>query len=219
MTRFFLVPENNERISRTLLGRMRRIPTLLSTKDSRYSDNTRPHHRQQEVPNRSFSSQAHGHNLLGPEGSIVEWNSCFEMKRSILQPTVRAVKNRRRGMLTRGVGLTPNAFFRDFWNIFVPSSYSSDFATSDYNRFTKLNELLGGKYFSDDEDCERDGWKVVQGGGALILRRRRAKDDATPTEVHRFKRRLCRKKITYTCGIISVNCMKIYALFHCLKMS
>jgi len=36
---------------------------------------------------------------------------------------------------------------------------------------------------------------VVQGGGALILRRRHAKDDATPTEVHRFKRRLRRKKL------------------------
>jgi histone-lysine N-methyltransferase SETMAR len=79
----------------------------------------------------------------------------------------RAIQNRRRGMLTRGVSLlhdnarphtapVSQELLTSFvWDIVTHSPYSPDLAPSDYHFFTKLKEFLGGKRFSNDQEVEK----------------------------------------------------------------
>ncbi|KAF6212895.1 hypothetical protein GE061_010605 [Apolygus lucorum] len=75
-------------------------------------------------------------------------------------------KDKRRGMLTRGVSLlydnarphtarvTQDLLVRFGWDVINHPPYSPDLAPSDFHLFTKLKEFLGGKRFSSDEEVK-----------------------------------------------------------------
>lgn len=84
----------------------------------------------------------------------------------------RAIKNKRRGMLTTGISLlhdnarphtaraTQELLTSFGWDVLNHPSHSPDLAPSDYHLFTKLKEYLGGKHFSDDDEVkiEAENW-------------------------------------------------------------
>ena len=111
------------------------------------------------------------------------WQLCFGIERGILlvdfmahgttinadrycetlKKLRRAIQNRRRGMLTKGVCLLHNnarphvarqtvALLDQFgWDIITHPPYSPDLAPCDYHLFPKLKEHLSGRRFSDDD--------------------------------------------------------------------
>ena len=76
------------------------------------------------------------------------------------------IKNKRRGLLTRGVSLlhdntrphttrlTQDLLISFGWDIVTHPPYSSDLEPSDYHLFNKLKEFLGGRRFSNDEEVQ-----------------------------------------------------------------
>ncbi|GBN13854.1 Y+L amino acid transporter 2 [Araneus ventricosus] len=78
----------------------------------------------------------------------------------------RAIRNRRRGMLSGGIvrlhdnarphtaAATQELLDQFGWEIFYRPSYSPDLAPSDFHLFLKLKEFLGGKHFGSDEELE-----------------------------------------------------------------
>lgn len=78
----------------------------------------------------------------------------------------RAIQNRRRGMLTKGVCLLHDnarphvarqtvALLDQFgWDIITHPPYSPDLAPRDYHLFPKLKEHLAGRRFSDDDEVK-----------------------------------------------------------------
>jgi len=78
----------------------------------------------------------------------------------------RAIQNKRRGRLTKGVVLLHDnarvhvsrqttAKLEEFgWDIFGHPPYSPDLAPSDYHMFPALKKHLGGQKFSSDEEVE-----------------------------------------------------------------
>jgi len=78
----------------------------------------------------------------------------------------RAIQNRRRGMLTKGVCLLHDnarphvarqtvALLDQFgWDIITHPPYSPDLAPCDYHLFPKLKEHLAGRRFSDDDEVK-----------------------------------------------------------------
>ena len=105
---------------------------------------------------------------------------CLEQGKSItcetycetLQKLRRAIKNKRRGLLTKGVlFLHDNArphtaartvqLLQNFkWEILEHPPYSPDLAPSDYHLFQHLKNWLGSKSFHDDEELKDavGGW-------------------------------------------------------------
>lgn len=78
----------------------------------------------------------------------------------------RAIQNRRRGMLSKGVSILHDnarphvarqtvALLQNFgWNIITHPPYSPDLAPSDYHLFPKLKEHLAGRRFCSDEEVK-----------------------------------------------------------------
>lgn len=87
----------------------------------------------------------------------------------------RAIQNKRRGMLTRGVCLlhdnarphTANAtkqLLDSFgWDVLNHPPYSPDLAPSDFHLFTSLKMHMGGNKFSTDEEVRGEVQKWVKG--------------------------------------------------------
>ena len=80
----------------------------------------------------------------------------------------RAIQNRRRGMLSKGVSILHDnarphaarqtvAQLQQFgWNIITHPPYSPDLAPSDYHLFPKLKEHLSGKRFNNDDEVKAE---------------------------------------------------------------
>jgi histone-lysine N-methyltransferase SETMAR len=80
----------------------------------------------------------------------------------------RAIQNRRRGMLSKGVTLLhdnarPHAsrqtqhLLKQFgWTVMPHPPYSPDLAPSDYHLFPYLKEHLGGQRFSTDDEVKEE---------------------------------------------------------------
>jgi len=78
----------------------------------------------------------------------------------------RAIQNKRRGMLSRGVCLlqdnarphsahVTNALLEKFkWDILNHPPYSPDLAPSDFHLFLHLKKHLAGKRFDDDDELQ-----------------------------------------------------------------
>lgn len=87
----------------------------------------------------------------------------------------RAIQNKRRGMLTKGVCLlhdnarphTANAtkeLLASFkWDVLNHPAHSPDLAPSDYYLFTSLKLHMGGKRFSTDEEVKEEVGKWTKG--------------------------------------------------------
>jgi len=83
-----------------------------------------------------------------------------------LKKLKKKIKDKRRGMLTRGVSLlhdnarshtarlTQDLLVSFGWDIVTHPPYSLDLALSDYHLFNKLKEFLGGQRFSNDEEVQ-----------------------------------------------------------------
>ncbi|KMQ86389.1 transposase [Lasius niger] len=88
----------------------------------------------------------------------------------ILRRLRRAIQNKRRGMLTRGVCLlhdnarphtardTTALLERFKWDVLEHPPYSPDLAPSDFHLFLHLKKHLGGKRFDDDKVKEVMMW-------------------------------------------------------------
>lgn len=80
----------------------------------------------------------------------------------------RAIQNRRRGMLSKGVRLlhdnarphvarVTQELLKQFgWTVIPHPPYSPDLAPSDYHLFPNLKEHLGGQRFSSDEEVKEE---------------------------------------------------------------
>lgn len=80
----------------------------------------------------------------------------------------RAIQNRRRGMLTKGVSLlhdnarphvansTKDLLNKFGWDTVTHPPYSPDMAPSDYHLFTHLKEHMSGKRFDDDDEVKEE---------------------------------------------------------------
>ena len=78
----------------------------------------------------------------------------------------RAIQNKRRGLLSKGVALfhdnarphtanvTKNVLKELDWDVFDHPSYSPDLAPSDFRLFLHLKSFLGGQHFNDDDDLK-----------------------------------------------------------------
>ncbi|KAJ4433766.1 hypothetical protein ANN_16078 [Periplaneta americana] len=98
-----------------------------------------------------------------PKGTTINANRYCETLRKLR----RAIQNKRRGMLSRGVVLLHDnarlhtaASTRELldqfgWEIFDHPPYSPDLALSDFRLFTKLKDFLGGTRFGSDEDLKK----------------------------------------------------------------
>ncbi|KAJ4445317.1 hypothetical protein ANN_07122 [Periplaneta americana] len=98
-----------------------------------------------------------------PKGTTINANRYCETLRKLQ----RAIQNKRRGMLSRGVVLLHDnarlhtaASTRELldqfgWEIFDHPPYSPDLAPSDFHLFTKLKDFLGGTRFGSDEELKK----------------------------------------------------------------
>ncbi|KAJ4444150.1 hypothetical protein ANN_05939 [Periplaneta americana] len=98
-----------------------------------------------------------------PKGTTINANRYCETLRKLR----RAIQNKRRGMLSRGVVLLHDnarphtaASTRELldqfgWEIFDHPPYSPDLAPSDFHLFTKLKDFLGGTRFGSDEELKK----------------------------------------------------------------
>ncbi|KAJ4447089.1 hypothetical protein ANN_09078 [Periplaneta americana] len=98
-----------------------------------------------------------------PKGTKINANRYCETLRNLR----RAIQNKRRGMLSRGVVLLHDnarphtaASTRELldqfgWEIFDHPPYSPDLAPSDFHLFTKLKDFLGGTRFGSDEELKK----------------------------------------------------------------
>ncbi|KAJ4445799.1 hypothetical protein ANN_12484, partial [Periplaneta americana] len=98
-----------------------------------------------------------------PKGTMINANRYYETLRKLR----RAIQNKRRGMLLRGVVLLHDnahphtaASTRELldqfgWEIFDHPPYSPDLAPSDFHLFTKLKDFLGGTCFGSDEELKK----------------------------------------------------------------
>ncbi len=79
----------------------------------------------------------------------------------------RAIQNKRRGKLSKGVKLLHDnakphtaklttALLKEFgWEVLPHAAYSPDMAPSDYHTFPGLKKDLGGKRFADDQSLKK----------------------------------------------------------------
>ncbi|KAJ4425610.1 hypothetical protein ANN_27806 [Periplaneta americana] len=109
--------------------------------------------------------QSHSLNTLDfmPKGTTINANRYCETLRKLR----RAIQNKRRGMLSRGVVLLHDnarphtaASTRELldhfgWEIFDHPPYSPDLAPSDFHLLTKLKDFLGGTHFGSDEELKK----------------------------------------------------------------
>ncbi|KAJ4425723.1 hypothetical protein ANN_27919 [Periplaneta americana] len=98
-----------------------------------------------------------------PKGTTINANCYCETLRKLR----RAIQNKRRGILSRGVVLLHDnarphiaASTRELldqfgWEIFDHPPYSPDLAPSDFHLFTKLKDFLGGTRFGSDEELKK----------------------------------------------------------------
>ena len=99
----------------------------------------------------------------------------------------RAIQNKRRGMLTKGVCLlhdnarphTANAtkeLLASFkWDVLNHPAHSPDLAPSDYYLFTSLKLHMGGKSFSTDEEVKEE-WRSGRRGWRETTSRKASKN-------------------------------------------
>lgn len=92
----------------------------------------------------------------------------------------RAIQNRRRGRLTRGVTLlhdnarphtsrkTQELLEQFGWTVMPHPPYSPDLAPSDYHLFPKLKEHLSGKRFQNDEEVKQEVQRFLNGLAAEV---------------------------------------------------
>ncbi|CAK9803204.1 Histone-lysine N-methyltransferase SETMAR [Anthophora quadrimaculata] len=97
-----------------------------------------------------------------PSGTTINTDRHSE----ILKKLRRAIQNRRRGMLSKGVSIlhdnarphvapTTVDLLQHFgWDIITHPPYSPDLAPNDYHLFTKLKENLAGMRFSNDDEVK-----------------------------------------------------------------
>lgn len=97
-----------------------------------------------------------------PPGTTINADRYCETLRKLR----RAIQNRRRGMLSKGVNILHDnarphvarqtvAVLQEFqWNIITHPPYSPDLAPSDYHLFPKLKEHLAGRRFSSDDEVK-----------------------------------------------------------------
>ncbi|XP_015433590.1 PREDICTED: histone-lysine N-methyltransferase SETMAR-like [Dufourea novaeangliae] len=90
----------------------------------------------------------------------------------------RAIQNRRRGMLSKGVSIfhdnarphvacTTVALLQQFgWDIVTHPPYSPDLAPSDYHLFPKLKEHLAGTRFNNDDEVKDEVQRFLNGMAA-----------------------------------------------------
>ncbi|XP_015438009.1 PREDICTED: histone-lysine N-methyltransferase SETMAR-like [Dufourea novaeangliae] len=90
----------------------------------------------------------------------------------------RAIQNRRRGMLSKGVSIlydnarphvacTTVALLQQFgWEMITHPPYSPDLAPSDYHLFPKLKEHLTGTRFSNDDEVKDEVQRFLNGMAA-----------------------------------------------------
>jgi len=95
-----------------------------------------------------------------PKGSTINSETYCET----LKKVRRAIQNRRRGRLTKGVRLhhdnarphvshQTTAKIEEFgWDLVKHAPYSPDVAPSDFHLFPKLKQSLGGQHFKTEED-------------------------------------------------------------------
>lgn len=93
----------------------------------------------------------------------------------------RAIQNRRRGRLTKGVRLhhdnarphvsrNTKALIEQFgWEIVEQAAYSPDLAPSDFHLFPKLKQHLGGQRFATDEEVQNAVTTYLNGLAATVL--------------------------------------------------
>ncbi|KAJ4446902.1 hypothetical protein ANN_13603 [Periplaneta americana] len=98
-----------------------------------------------------------------PKGTTINANRYCETLRKLW----RAIQNKRRGMLSRGVVLlhdnarphtatsTRELLDQFGWEIFDHPPYSPDLAPSDFHLFTKLKDFLGCTRFGSDEELKK----------------------------------------------------------------
>jgi len=98
-----------------------------------------------------------------PKGSTINSETYCET----LKKLRGAIKNRRRGRLTKGVRLhhdnvrphvsrQTTALIEEFgWDLVKHAPYSPDVAPSDFHWFPKLKQSLGGQHFKTEEDVQQ----------------------------------------------------------------
>lgn len=97
-----------------------------------------------------------------PTGTTINADAYCET----LKKLKRAIQDRRRGMLTKGVSIlhdnarphvaraTADLLNQFGWDIITHPPYSPDLAPCDYHLFTHLKEHLGGMRFDDDDEVK-----------------------------------------------------------------
>jgi len=87
----------------------------------------------------------------------------------------RAIQNKRRGMLTKGIRFhhdnarphtarVTTALIKDFgWDIILHPPYSPDVAPSDFHLFPDLKKHLGGTHFADGEQLKEEVLSYLHG--------------------------------------------------------
>ncbi|UYV69280.1 hypothetical protein LAZ67_6003100 [Cordylochernes scorpioides] len=113
-----------------------------------------------------FCRETYGYRLLGPKGPIVGTTINSNRYCETLKQLLRAIQNKRRGMLTKGVRFhhdnarphtasQTTALIGEFgWELVSHPPYSSDVAPSDFHLFPELKKNLGGTQFQDDDKLE-----------------------------------------------------------------
>ncbi|KAJ4429612.1 hypothetical protein ANN_21798 [Periplaneta americana] len=98
-----------------------------------------------------------------PKGTTINADRYCETLRKLR----RAIQNKRRGMLSRGVVLlhdnarpytaasTRELLDQFCWEVFDHPPYSPDLAPSNFHLFTKLKDFLGGTRFGSDEELKK----------------------------------------------------------------
>lgn len=92
-----------------------------------------------------------------------------------LEKLRRAIQNRRRGRLSKGIRLhhdnarvhtarrTQDLLMKFGWTVIPHAPYSPDIAPSDFHLFPKLKNHLGGQRFSDDDEVKEAVTKYLYG--------------------------------------------------------
>lgn len=106
-----------------------------------------------------------------PRGTTINSESYCET----LKKLRRAIQNRRRGRLTKGVRLhhdnarphvsrqTKDLIDKFGWDLVEHAPYSPDLAPSDFHLFPKLKQHLGGQRFETDEELQEAVTKFLHG--------------------------------------------------------
>ncbi|XP_023310469.1 histone-lysine N-methyltransferase SETMAR-like [Anoplophora glabripennis] len=107
-----------------------------------------------------------------PRGQTIKADAYCETLRKLR----RAIQNKRRGLLSKGVvflhdnarphtaNVTKNLLQGFGWDVFDHPPYSPDLAPSDFHLFLHLKSFLGGQHFNNDEELKENvsNWLKTQ---------------------------------------------------------